>query len=304
METTTSSPKQGTGKDVYTIITERIMEQLEKGTVPWQHPWHKAGIPRSLISGKPYRGINIILLASLGYEQNYFLTYKQLQEIGGKVKKDEKGQIITYWSVSEKEAESAEGIGEEQESKKTFVLKYYNVFNIAQCENIPADKLPPLETRDTSLIPDCESIVANMPDAPLIKHKEHKAYYNPLQDFVNMPRQKSFKTDDAYYSTLFHELIHSTGHHSRLERPTLIEMSEFGSDTYSLEELTAEIGTCYLQSLTGTESQFENSAGYIQGWLAKLKNDRRFIYTAAGAAQKAVDYMLNVQIETDESKEE
>lgn len=299
METTTSQ-KQTTGKDVYTIITEKIIEQLEKGTVPWQKPWHEAGLPKNLISGKSYRGVNVMLLASHGYEHNLFLSFKQLQDIGASVKKDEKGHQVIYWNYPQKQEQAEAEVTEEvPEPKKTGTLKYYTVFNVAQCENVPEDLFEtariPVDT------PSCVHILENMPDnVPLVRHKENKAYYNPLEDFINMPKQKSFKTDDGYFSTLFHELVHSTGHHSRLSRPTLIEMSEFGSDAYSMEELTAEIGTCYLQSYTGIESQFDNSIVYIQGWLWMLKNDKRLIISAAYAAQKAVDYILNFKPEIEE----
>lgn len=285
-------------KDVYGIITERIIEQLEKGTVPWQKPWTSAGIPKNLISGKAYRGVNIIMLASLGFEQNSFLTFKQIQEIGAKVKKDEKGFPVVYWNITEQE--QAEPEGESAEAKKSYTLRYYTVFNIAQCENIPDNLLEQARIVESNSA--CEDILTGMQDMPVIRHKENKAFYNPVDDYINMPKQKSFTSNDAYYATLFHELVHSTGHHSRLGRDTLIQMSEFGWDMYSQEELVAEIGACFLQCLTGITSQFENNTAYIQGWLWKLKNDRRFIYTAASAAQKAVDHILNVQSEQDESK--
>ena len=121
-----------------------------------------------------------------------------------------------------------------------------------------------------------------------------------MHDYVNMPKQKSFETDAAYYSTLFHELIHATGHNKRLNRKDLIQMAEFGSEPYSHEELVAEIGACYLQSLTGIEERFEQSTAYIQGWLNALKNDRKFIFSASNAAQKAVDYILNQKADVEE----
>ena len=163
-----------------------------------------------------------------------------------------------------------------------------------QCEKIP-EKYAPSKERETKEIPTCESVVANMPECPVIKHKEQKAYYSPSQDLVNMPKKKSFKSDNSYYSTLFHELVHSTGHEKRLNRQTLVNNAKFGSETYSLEELVAEIGTCYLQSLTGITSEFEQSSAYIQGWLQKLKNDKRFIFIASNQAQKAIDFMLNIK---------
>ncbi len=278
-------------KDVYAIITEKIMEKLEQGTVPWRKPWTDAGIPTNLVSKRPYRGINLMLLAMAGYEYNVFLTSKQLKEIGGSIKSDEKPHLVVYYNYSDKEHEPDE---EDTEPKKRAILRYYTVFNIAQCENIPENLIPTF-SRDIKPIVACEKIVEGMPHKPKLQHKEQRAYYDPLKDYVNMPKIQSFESSDAYYSTLFHELVHSTGHHSRLNRQGLIEMSEFGAEAYSQEELVAEIGSCFLQSYVGIQEEFEQSTAYIQGWLEKLKNDRRFIFMASTAAQKAVDYILGVQ---------
>lgn len=300
METNAQTP-QHTRIDVYALITERIIEQLEKGTVPWQRPWTEAGLPRNLFSKKYYRGINLLLLSALGYEQNLFITFKQLKEIGGKVRQGEKGCPVVYWNyVDQKQGKPEEE--EEQEPKKKAILRYYTVFNVSQCEDIPDNYVPTI-TKVIGSIQACEDIVAGMPQCPPIRHKEQKAFYNPLLDYINMPKKNSFSTAESYYVTLFHELAHSTGHHSRLARQTLIEMSEFGGDAYSQEELTAEIGACYLQSHAGVSGEFEQSAAYIAGWLEKLKGDKRFIYTAAAQAQAAVDFILNQKQETEEEKQ-
>lgn len=280
-------------KDVYAIITDKIIERLEQGTIPWRKPWADAGIPTNLVSKRPYRGINLMLLAMQGYEYNVFLTSTQLKEIGGSIKPDEKPHLVVFYNYTAKEAEQGD---EEAETKKRSILRYYTVFNIAQCDNIP-EKLIPTFSRDIKPIVACEKVTEGMPNKPKLQHKEQRAFYDPLKDYVNMPKIQSFESNTAYYSTLFHELVHSTGHHSRLNRSGLIEMSEFGSDPYSLEELVAEIGSCYLQSHVGITEELEQSAGYIQGWLDALKNDRRFIFTASNAAQKAVDYILNIQPE-------
>ncbi len=293
MDTKTISPKQNAEhKDVYAIVTERIIDQLNKGTVPWRKPWKDAGLPMNLISKRAYSGINLMLLACLGYERNLFLTSKQLNHIGGTIKHDEKPHLVVFWNYFEKEDE--ETAKEGNSKKKMPYLRYYTVFNVAQCEGIP-DKYLPQMTRQTFTIETCEMIVEGMPQCPLIKHKEQKAYYDPMRDYVNMPKKASFESDQSYYSTLFHELVHSTGHRSRLNRKDVIEMTEFGSEPYSHEELVAEIGACYLQSFSGIEEEFEQSTGYIQGWLKKLENDRKFIFSAAKNAQKATDFILNVK---------
>lgn len=299
METNTQTP-QHARIDVYTLITERIIEQLEKRTVPWQKPWTEAGLPRNLFSKKYYRGINLLLLSALGYEQNLFITFKQLKEIGGKVKQGEKGSPVVYWNYVDQKQDQTED-GEEQEPKKKAILRYYTVFNVAQCEDIPDGYIPAI-TKVIGSIQTCEDIIAGMPQRPPIRHKEQKAFYNPLMDYINMPKKSSFGTAEAYYLTLFHELIHSTGHHSRLSRKNIIEMSEFGGDAYSQEELTAEIGACYLQSYTGINEEYEQSAAYIAGWLGKLKGDKRFIYIAAAQAQAAADFILNLKQEGEEGE--
>ena len=291
MEPQTANTKSNTHIDVYSNINAKIIEQLEKGTVPWRQPWTEAGLPINIISKRHYRGINMMMLAMENYEHNLYLSFKQVHDIGGKVKKGEKAHMIVYWSQVENKQEPIKQGEEETEPKKKSILRYYYVFNISQCENIPDQYIP--KARETKELPSCESIVSAMPHCPPIRHKENKAFYNFKEDFVNMPKKRSFKNDESYYSTLFHELVHSTGHESRLKRDTLTQMAEFGDDTYSLEELVAEIGTCYLQSAAGITSEFQQSAAYLQGWLAKLKGDKKFIFQAARASQKAVDYILN-----------
>jgi len=306
MEATTGTPaaiesqhpvQTTTRRDVYTIATERIIEQVEKGTVPWRKPWTDAGFPTNVISKRRYRGINVMLLAMLGYEQNLFLTFKQVKELGATVIRGEKGHLVVYWNYIEREEAAKErndGTSMEHMAKKVPMLRYYTVFNVAQCEGLPAKHLTKI-THDWAPLESCDEIVTEMPNRPKLTHKEHRAFYDPLKDVVNMPKFTSFERPEAYYSTLFHELVHSTGHRSRLDRKGLLEMAEFGSEPYSQEELVAEIGTCFLQSYAGITSEFEQSAAYIQSWLKVLKNDTRFIFSASTQAQKAADFILNIK---------
>jgi len=306
MNNNQASSAQAEKRDVYAIITERIIEQLEKGTVPWKQPWAEAGLPQNLISKRPYRGINVWLLALLGYEKNYFLTWKQLKSLGGSVKKDEHPHIVVYWNYTEEEKKENDENGSSKLNGKTRTpyLRYYKVYNVSQCENIPDNLITPVK-REAYPIPACEKIAEDMPQRPSIRHKEDRAYYHPLSDFINMPKKESFKSDESYYATLFHELVHSTGHHSRLNRSTLIQMAEFGSEPYSHEELVAEMGASFLESLTGIfQSEFERNASYIQGWLLRLKNDKRIILSASAQAQRATDFILNVKFEEKETAEE
>ena len=275
-------------RDVYQLVTNRIIEQLEKGCVPWKRPWTAAGLPQNLITRRPYRGINVLLLATCNYSQNFFLTFKQAGELGAKIKSGEKAHPVVYWKRIETEDEDTGEMIPES------VLRYYNVFNIAQCENIPESKLPPADLPNEAIL-ECESIIHEMPKRPPIQQVEDMAYYHPTHDYVNMPPRKSFLQSEAYYSTLFHELVHSTGHTSRLNRRELMQMKPFNPEMYSFEELVAEIGASYLNSLTGIEQkEFEQNAAYIEGWLKRLKNDKRSIITASGQSQKAVDFILGV----------
>jgi antirestriction protein ArdC len=275
---------------VYELVTNRIIELLEAGTVPWQKPWTDAGIPMNLISKRPYRGINLWLLLSLNYEQNLFLTWDQLKKIGGSVNKDEHGHIVVFWKKANKEPEDGE---QEGKAKTVTMLRYYKVFNIAQCRDIPTSLIPELINTESDPILECEAVINHMPNNPDFRFKENKAYYHIGDDYINMPKKKSFKTIEAYYTTFFHELVHSTGSEKRLGRKTITEMAEFGSEPYSIEELIAEMGAAYLCSYTGIlDKELQNSVAYLQGWLTKLKSDKRFIISASGQAQKAVDFIL------------
>ena len=287
--------EQPTSRNVFEIVTERILTELQKGIVPWKKPWTEAGIPQNAVTRRPYRGINLLLLSTLNYSENYFLTPKQVSELGGTVKKDEKTHIVTF--VKWKQDDDA-GTGEVKSSP---ILRYYRVYNITQIEGIPADKRPPTVLKPNKPIESAEIIVTNMPKKPVIKHEEHKAYYHPIEDFVNMPKIEAFRDSESYYNVLFHELVHSTGHLKRLNRKELMQMSEFGSETYSTEELTAEIGACFLNSYAGFKSEdLSYNMAYLRAWMSKLSNDKRCIVYAAAQAQKAVDFIRGVKKEKDE----
>jgi len=292
-------------KDVYSIVNERIIEKLEQGTVPWQQPWTVAGVPMNGISKRAYRGINVMLLAMLGYEHNIFMTFKQIKEIGGSVKRGEHGNMVVFWNYVERneaQKERTDGTPLEEMAKKVPMLRYYSVYNVAQCEGIP-EKYLAKAAHNWEPIQKCDEIVSGMPKQPRIVHSKQSAFYDPLKDYVNMPKYNSFVRPEAFYSTLFHELVHSTGHNSRLERKGLLEMAEFGSEPYSQEELVAEIGTCYLQSYAGIITEFEQSAAYIEHWLKVLRGDHRFIFTAFTLAQKATDFILNIKDEVEDSEQ-
>ncbi len=295
-----SQNNSSTKLDLYQLVTNRIIDLLEVGTVPWQQPWTDAGVPMNLISKRQYRGINLWLLLSLNYERNLFLTWDQLKKIGGSVNQGEHGHVVVFWKNVIRQPE----IKDKKGNPKTVpMLRYYKVFNIAQCRDVPENMIEPLVKIEYDTLLDCEGIIHTMPDCPAIKYKQQQAFYDAQLDYINMPKKKSFKSIEAYYCVLFHELVHSTGHEKRLGRKSIIEMAEFGSDTYSIEELIAELGSAYLSSFTGIfDKEIQNSAAYITGWLSKLKDDKRFIIQASGQAQRAVDFVLGRK--ENESKDE
>ena len=280
--------------DVFAVLTERLIEQLEKGIIPWRTPWSNAGIPRNLVSKHPYRGINLIVLASLGYAENVFVSFNQLKEIGAKPKTDEKACPVMFWKFPPKEEDTV--------VRKKPTLHYYSVFNITQCEDIP-DSFQLSPTKVLGSIDTCEHVVSNMPQCPAIQNKMKTAFYDPLHDYINVPKQNTFATEEGYYTCLFHQLIHATGHHSRLGRKDLVELPEFGYSNFSHEELVAEIGTGYLQSYTGVLEEFSPSQEYLSGWIKRFKEDKHFAYSAAAKAQQAVDFILDLKNEHEETEQ-
>lgn len=277
------------------VITDRIIKQLEAGTVPWHKPWSGGeDAPKNLVGKKKYRGINAFLTACSSYASPYWLSYKQCTELGGKVKHGEHGTPVIYWNWKEVKKDDSEEI-----EKSIPFMRYYTVFNLEQCEGIPDGKIPTKPENvlnDFDRIQDCEVVVAEMPKKPEIKHEKQAAYYAPSPDYVNMPKFETFNSPQEYYSTLFHELTHSTGHKDRLARKCIDDCggwSAFGTAPYAREELVAEMGAAFLCGHVGIENKtLDNSAAYIASWLKRLKNDSKLVIIAAGQAQKASDFIL------------
>ena len=276
----------------YERITERIVGLLEQGTVPWHKPWKvQTGLPRNLISKKPYRGINPFLLMATGYESPHWLTFRQAIQLGGTVKKGEKACPVVFWKQMEV-TDTQSG-----EMEKIPLLRMYFVFNVAQCEGL---KNIPVEDESSFVATEAAEIVAKMPQQPAIKHGMTHAYYSPSQDMVGMPEPKRFDTQDAYHATLFHELVHATGHEKRLKRQSITERNGFGSDPYCKEELIAELGSAFLCGHAGiVERTIDGSAAYLNAWLTRLKEDETLIVYAAAQAQKAADFILNRTAESE-----
>jgi antirestriction protein ArdC len=268
---------------VYEIVTSRILAKLERGVVPWRKPWRTLP-PANLVSKKPYRGINVFLLALQGYGSQYWLTFNQAKQLGGNVRKGEHGTKIVFWKFDTYETETVDG---ETEERKSAFRRYYTVFNLEQTEGLKALlALPPAFPNQSA-----EGIVKGMPNPPAFE-QDAQAAYIPSRDVVAMPSRTAFESQAEYYSTLFHELTHSTGHAKRLAREGFDTPQKFGSDSYSREELIAEMGSAMLCGVAGIEqSTLANSAAYLKTWIQRLRSDSKLVVSAASAAQKAADYI-------------
>lgn len=292
--------------ELYEQITERLINQLEAGVVPWQSPYLRAGgFPRNYATKKEYRGINVFLLGCQRFTSPDFMTFLQAKELGGHVRKGEHGFLVVKYgtySRAEEEAQEAEG-----EAKIRGFLKGYTVFHVSQIEGIefPPSIVPP-ELSLTEKTKRARAIVAGMPSPPAIKPGHSVPCYRPVSDSIHMPDTGFFTSEEAYYSTLFHELGHATGHSSRLARKSMVENLGFavGGDTarktYAEEELVAEMTASFLNGHAGiVETELANSAAYLQGWIDALKSKdaKGWIVRAASQAQKAADYILNIKPE-------
>lgn len=297
-------------ESVYGRITQEILKRLEKGVVPWHQSWKKGpeGFPKNLVSQRRYRGINVFLLSSQGYQSPFWLTLQQANQLDGKVKKGEKATPVIFWKWNDKEIEVREqersvGVARDKKVVKVPVIRFYHLFNVEQCQGIEYPRTAP--NPNLNPMDEADRIVDGYPNPPRIDFQGDKACYLPQEDAIRMPELNRFEKMEEYYSTLFHELIHSTGHDRRLNRSTLIELCPFGSTNYSKEELVAEMGAAMLCGECGIEQAvMDNSASYIAGWLKRLQNDSHLVVLAAGKAQQAADYILGRQFQVEESETE
>ncbi len=277
---------------INTMITARLVERIEAtNTLPWKKPWTSISLmPKNLVTQKPYRGVNVFLLHMLGYASPYFLSLKQVNAMGGKVRKGEKSCPVVFWRFVEAK--------EDSDQKGYAMLRYYRVFNTEQCEGLPESKVPVVEipTREHTPLEVAEHLIQSMPNLPRINHARTLASYSPSMDVVSMPSPEWFTTGEEYYGALFHELSHSTGHESRVGRKAIMTKNEFGSHAYSQEELVAEMTSAFLcgyaEILLCTEN---NQAAYLKGWLKRLKSDPTMLVKAGGEAQKAFDWIMDAR---------
>jgi antirestriction protein ArdC len=260
--------------DVYAIVTERIVNLLEQGIVPWRRPWSATGMPRNVVSKKSYRGVNLFLLSATKYVSPFWLTMKQANELGGSVRKGEHSQIVVFWKVEQipntHGNTDSEEFDTDEKTRRRFVLRYYRLFNLEQCELPQAvlDTLPIIETHQHDPIEAAERIIAGMPNPPKIQYAGSKAFYSPIADRITLPPRELFTSTEEIYASLFHELAHSSGSAKRLDRKSISKAAPFGPPCTVSRRLIAECSAAYLCAEAGiSPAVLENQAAYIQGWL-------------------------------------
>lgn len=296
-------------KDVFQLVTDRIVEQLEQGVVPWQCPWVKGNDEQAInyMTRKPYSLLNQILL----WRGGEYLTFKQCKALGGSIKKGARSSIVVFYTMSTEKRKTVidEETGEEQEVTITKhydmpVLKAYHVFHISDCEGIES-KLATGEQQSYEHDPvtEAEAVITGYVGREkslrfLNDTQSNRAYYSPLYDEVRVPMISQFKEVEEYYSTAFHELTHSTGIQGRCDRKSEMKgVSYFGNENYSREELVAEISAAMLCGMVGIDADkaFNNSVAYIHGWMEHLKNHHKEFVWAARHAEQAVKYIMNIK---------
>jgi antirestriction protein ArdC len=285
-------------KNAYEIVAENIIKQLENGVAPWRKEWLSLGYrPLSLSSRKKYNGVNFMLLTmeamDKGYESPWWGTYKQIEAMGGKVMKGEKGTPVVLWKRFETKDSTTET------PKFAAIMRYFTVFSAQQAEwEGEAPKYEKAEARtDVEIVESAQALMDNYfakEGAPSLNFGGGRAFYSPSADGITLPEQNTFFNDAAFYSTAFHEMGHSTGHKTRLNRDGVVEGHYFGSELYSEEELVAEFTAAFLSGQTGVlPATLENSAAYIKSWHRRLKEDPKMLVKAIGRAQKAANYITD-----------
>ena len=290
--------------DAYGVLTAKILDALKNGDVPWRKPW-LSGPPKSLSTGKTYRGFNQLLLGFLGREHGtpYWGTFNQLSDLGGRVKKGEHSTPVSFWKELEFEDQKAP-----DGTKKIMMCRYYRAFNCDQASWAKGEPRMVKEWRakqaqvgQENPHERAEQLIADFQDAPFFEEHGMVAFYAPAEDKVVIPKRELFESQTARYQTLFHEFIHSTGHPKRLNR---FEVSATPSrEEYSKEELVAELGAAFLCNESGIEPRLDQSAAYCKSWLAKLASDPKLIVAAASLAAKAADFFLGRNRQQEQQKE-
>lgn len=270
--------------DIYEKVNNIIITKLSAGLLPWRKSWNNALPSQNFISKHIYQGINFLLLSCFDFPSPYFLTFLQCKQKEGFVKKGEKGIPIIFWKLVDNKFYNP---NDSDSSEQIPFMQLSTVFNLSQT-TLFTDESEELKK------PKIENFISSIP-AVIKNNSKSQCYFNVTKDFISVPVISEFNSTDEYYSTLFHELIHWTGHQSRLNR---FQSADYNSDNYSKEELIAEIGSAYLCSQFGINNTLDNSAAYIKGWLSKLNNDDSLFIQASSHAQKAVNYLLTNQFQS------
>jgi antirestriction protein ArdC len=274
--------------NVYHIVLEKIVNKLKEGTIPWRQPW-RSGTPKNYATGRAYSGLNVILLGMLDYASPWFLTWNQLRKLDAFPRRGCNSNLVVFYKPEEFwDEEKDPDTGRTKKVLKTkYILRFYNVYNIEDTT------LPVPEKDKFNQLERCEEIITNIPDKPPVQHEYSQAYYNRKLDLINMPHKELFHKTEGYYATLFHELIHSTGHKSRLDRQTLYQSHAFGDEIYTQEELIAELGSSFLCAHAGISNEtLEYSASYIDGWLNAINSNPRLLFDCSKRAKEAAAYIV------------
>lgn len=287
---------------VYEIVTQKVLEAMTSGTAPWRKPWNgNSRHPFNGVSGRHYNGGNFFLLSLFNFQTPAFLTFNQIKKANVTIKPGEgkKHFPVFYWKWLEKKNPVNNKI------EKFPMLRFFLVWNIEQLEGYELpERFKPVKGFEHDRHESADKIINGFINAPKITVCDtDRACYAPLTDTVTVPELSQYPNPEKFYATMFHELGHSTGHTSRLNRKELIDLNAFGCHDYSLEELVAELTAAFLCAESGIDNTLDNSAAYIKGWHKKLSNDPKLFWTAAGRAQKAADYILNRKAPEKESEE-
>jgi antirestriction protein ArdC len=282
-------------RDLYAEVSARIIAELEAGALPWVKPWSAtpgANTPCNAVTNRPYSGCNVVLLwmaQAAGYQMPRFLTYKQATELGGHVRKGERGTKVYFV----KQLEIREDADDESSTRLIPMMREYTVFNVEQCEGLPdsVKALKPARARNPDSRDDLADEFLRSTGAD-IREGRGEAYYVPSRDFISLPAFGAFKGADHFYNVAFHELTHWTGHRRRLDRDL---KNRFGSRDYAAEELIAELGAAFLCAEFGFDGDLRH-AGYVGHWIELLKADKRAFFTACSQASKAADYLRRLAL--------
>lgn len=275
---------------VYDLVTKRVLDALSKGVVPWRKPWREKQLPKNAVSGRTYRGVNLLLLGLSEFFDHRWLTMRQANELGGEVIRGSKASLIVFWKRWTPQEDDDD---ETSKQRAISLLRYYHVFNVEQCEGLDVEPLqPPDALTDRDRLAEAEGLVKGMPDPPTMEEKGESPWYSPSRDVVRIPPLSVFDSAGGYYATLFHELGHATGHVRRLARKGVMDRAIFGSDDYSREELVAEMTSAFCCASVGLDNSIvEDSARYVASWLRVLETDHKAVVVAAAQAQRAADFI-------------